>query len=112
MNPRALGLGWGPRRLDEMASQPLSDLSAIAWPADWTALLNEQGQPLQGTTHQGARPLNKDEISKVLRFARCLPCHRKPGDPVLKDPALAYKRIGPGGDLHAKHQAQEAKALK
>lgn len=111
MNPRALGLGWGPRGLGEMASQPLSDLSSLNWPADWTALINEQGQPLQGMSHQGARPLNKQEIERVLRFARCLPCHRKAQDPVLKDPALAYKRIAPGGDLHVKHQAQEAKAL-
>lgn len=112
MNPRVLGLGWGPRRLGRMRPQPLSDLSSVNWPADWTALVDGEGRPLQGMTHQGARPLNRREISKVLRFARCLPCHRKPQDPVLKDPALAYKRIAPGGDLYTKHQAQEAKALK
>lgn len=111
MNPRVLGLGWGPRRLGEMAARPLSDLSSVNWPADWTALVDEEGRSLQGITHQGARPLNQKEIEKVLRFARCLPCHRKPQDPVLKDPALSYKRIAPGGDLHLKHQAQEAKAL-
>lgn len=111
-NPRALGLGWGPRPLGKMASQPLSDLSGFAWPVDWTALVDEQGRALQGMSHQGARPLHRAEIAKVLRFARCLPCHRKPEDPVLKDPARAYARIAPGGDLYAKHQAQEAKALK
>ncbi len=111
MNPRVLGLGWGPRRLGEMASQPLSDLSSLNWPEDWTALIDEQGRPLQGMSHQGARPLDKQEIAKILRFARCLPCHRKAQDPVLKNPTLSFKRIAPGGDLHVKHQAQEAKAL-
>jgi hypothetical protein len=98
--------------LGEMASQPLSDLSSIDWPSDWTVLIDEQGNLLQGMSHQGARPLNKKEIGKVLRFARCLPCHRMTQDPVLKNPDLAYKRIAPGGDLHVKHKAQEAKALK
>jgi hypothetical protein len=112
MNPRVLGLGWGPRRLEELASQPLSDLTSVGWSADWTALLDNEGRPLQGMTHQGARPLSKQEIAKVLRFARCLPCHRKAKDPVLTNPALAYERIAPGGDLHAKHQAMERKALR
>lgn len=112
MNPRVLGLGWGPRRLGKMASQSLSDLASVSWSADWTALVDNEGRPLQGMTHQGARPLNKGEIAKVLRFARCLPCHRKAKDPVLKNPALAYERIAPGGDLYAKHQAMEGKALR
>ena len=111
-NPRVLGLGWGPRRLVRMAARPLSDLAALDWAADWTALVDQEGRPLQGNTHQGARPLNKKELARVLRFARCLPCHRKPGDPVVKDPARAYARIAPGGDLFARHRALEAKALK
>jgi hypothetical protein len=111
LNPKTLGLGSGPRPLGQMTARPLADLKAVGFSADWDALVNEQGQAIQGQTHQGARPLNKAEIAKVLRFGRCLLCHRKPGDPVLKNPDLAFRRIAMGGDLEAKHQAMVKKAL-
>jgi hypothetical protein len=110
-SPRRLGLGWGPRRLGGLAAERLSDLTAAGWPEDWTALVDGMGRPLQGQTHQGARPLNRRELARVLRFARCLPCHRRPADPVVQDPAKAYRRIGPGGDLEAKHRVMEEKWL-
>ncbi len=109
LSPRTLGLGGGPRRLGELAAQPLSDFSALGWPADWDALVDRSGRPLAGTTHQGARPLDKEEIARVLRWGRCLPCHFKPQDPVVKDPARAYARVGPGGDLEARHRRLEQK---
>ena len=111
-NPRALGLGPGPRPLGRLTAQPLGDLSLIKWPADWETLVDQAGRPLQGSTHQGARPLNPDELGRVLGFAPCLPCHRQPQDPVLRDPARARARVAPGGDLFDKHQQQVAKALK
>jgi hypothetical protein len=112
MNPQALGLGSGPRLLGHLAPQPLADLSQAGWPADWNALSDSQAQPLMGSTHQGARPLDRQEIARVLRFARCLPCHRQPQDPVLQDPRRAYARIAPGGDHYLKHPAQMEKALR
>ncbi|MFH1033370.1 MAG: hypothetical protein V1806_02595 [Pseudomonadota bacterium] len=112
MNPQALGLGDGPRLLRRLAPQPLADLAQAGWPADWSALSDGQAQPLMGSTHQGARPLDRREIARVLRFARCLPCHRQPADPVLKDPRQAYARIAPGGDHYLKHQAQVERALR
>ena len=110
-SPRVLGLGGGPRLLGSPVPQPVSDLSALNWPADWDALVDRNLTPLQGNTHAGARPLNRSEVRRVLGFAACLPCHRKPDDPVVADPARAFARIAPGGDHHAKHQAQVEKAL-
>jgi hypothetical protein len=112
LSGKALGLGGGPRPLGGLAALPLADLTATGLKADWDALVDNQGHPLQGSTHQKARPLNRQEVSRVLAFARCLPCHRQPGDPVLKDPARAWQRIGPGGDLEKKHRLMEARALK
>lgn len=110
-NPKVLGLGSGPRALGALSARPLADLSSVGWPQDWEALINAQGEPVMGSTHTGARPLNREELSRVLAFGRCLPCHRKPSDPVVKDPAKAYERIAPSGDLHLKHQREEEKAL-
>ena len=112
LSGKALGLGGGPRPLGSLAALPLADLRTVGFPADWEALVDDQGRPLQGQTHEGARPLNPQELRRVLSFGRCLPCHRKPGDPVLADPAKAWRRISPGGDLEAKHKLMEAKALR
>ncbi|RJX36583.1 MAG: hypothetical protein C4525_00520 [Desulfarculus sp.] len=112
LNPKALGLGPGPRPLGRMAARPLADLKAIGFAADWEALVDEQGRPIQGQTHQGARPLNRAEVGRALAFGRCLPCHREPQDPVLADPARAWRRIGPGGELETKHRAAVEKALR
>ncbi|BEQ15108.1 cytochrome c3 family protein [Desulfoferula mesophila] len=112
LSGKALGLGGGPRPLGSLAAIPLADLNGVGFPADWEALVDDQGRPLQGQTHQGARPLNPQELRRLLAFGRCLPCHRRPEDPVLADPAKAWQRIGPGGDLEAKHKLMEAKALR
>ncbi|MCF8031709.1 MAG: NapC/NirT family cytochrome c [Desulfarculaceae bacterium] len=112
LSGKALGLGGGPRALGALAALPLADLKAVGHSADWDALVGPKGEPLQSSTHQGARPLNKQEIARVIAFGRCLPCHRDPKDPVLADPAKAWQRIGPGGDLRAKHRRMEAKALR
>jgi hypothetical protein len=111
-NPRVLGLGGGPRPLKSSIPQALADLSSLGLEADWDALVAPDFSPRQGTTHQGARPLNRDEVARVLRFAACLPCHRRAQDPVVIDPARAYARIAPGGDLHQKHQALVEKDLR
>jgi hypothetical protein len=111
LSPRRLGLGWGPRRLGGLGARRLSDLGRAGWDADWTALVDGEGEALQGQTHLGARPLNRQELERILRFARCLPCHRRPSDPVVQNPAKAHRRIGPGGDLEAKHRRMEEKWL-
>lgn len=112
LNPRALGLGDGPRPLGKAGGPSLADLSDLGWPADWSALSDATVEPIAGQTHAGARPLNRQEVARVLRFARCLPCHRAVQDPVLADPARAYARIAPGGDLYLKHPALVEKALR
>lgn len=109
---RALGLGGGPAPLNRPAGIALSDLSALGRRADWDAMTDGAGNALMDSTHEGARPLNRDELAKVLRFGACLPCHRRPSDPVLADPARAYARIAPGGDLHARHQQDVERALR
>lgn len=112
MNPRVLGLGPGPVRLGALTAEPLADLSPVGWPVDWETLVDAEGRTLMATTHAGARPLDRQELARVLGWARCLPCHRRPDDPVVRDPAKARARIGPGGDHRAKHKRQVEKALR
>ena len=111
-NPRALGLGDGPMPLDGAGPESLDAPAQSGLNHGWAALTTVDGRPLQDQTHQGARPLNAAEIGRTLAFGRCLPCHFKPHDPVLQDPAKARQRIGPGGDLAAKHRLAEEKALR
>ncbi len=109
---RALGLGGGPVLPGRAAAVARSDLSALDRGADWDALTNGRGDWLMGTTHQGARPLSRQELARVLRFGACLPCHRRPDDKVVLDPRRAYARIAPGGDLHQRHRLDVERALR
>lgn len=112
MDPAVLGRGGGPVPLGQEEAIPTANLSAMGIEYDWDHLADSDGKPLQAQTHQGARPLNNGEVRRVLRFAKCLPCHYKPTDPVVLEPAKAYKRIATGGDLYQKHKLQMEKALR
>ena len=112
LDSAVLGRGGGPVALGQMEAGNIADLSGFGLDYDWDKLVNSEGNPLQAQTHQGARPLNNAEATRVLRFGKCLPCHDKATDPVVRDPAKAYKRIAKGGDHYQKHKLQVEKALK
>lgn len=112
MDPAVLGRGGGPVELGQVEAANTADLSGFGIGYDWDKLAGADGEPLQAQTHQGARPLNNAEAARVLRFGKCIPCHVKPTDPVVRDPAKSFKRIAKGGDHYKKHKLQVEKYLK
>lgn len=38
-------------------------------------IVDEAGKQIQATSHEGARPFNKEEINKILRVNVCISCH-------------------------------------
>ena len=103
-NPARLGLGRGPWPLGARVGADTSRFPGLNWHADWDRLVDQGHRPIQGTTHKGARPLNHEEITRVLRFGFCLPCHSDPRDPVVRNPERAYQLVGKGGKLRARHK--------
>ncbi len=59
-NPRALGLG-------AFTSKEHPKLEEFKQPADyrWDRIVDEEGRPLQATTVDGARPLNREEMDRI-----------------------------------------------
>lgn len=43
------------------------------------------GQPLAGSSQTNARPLNQEELTRILRVGNCIPCHDTYGDPIYQD---------------------------
>ncbi len=69
-NPKAVGLGTG-----------LYDPKANGLPIDfeWERIVDEDGNQLQATSHEGARPLNKEQLDRVQRIGACVGCHQENG---------------------------------
>jgi len=63
---KALGLGRG-----------LYDTNAngIDLPFSLEKIVDENGTQLQATSHEGARPFNKEEIRRIIRVGTCASCH-------------------------------------
>ena len=59
-NPRALGLG-------AFTSREHPKLGEFGQPSDyrWDRIVDEDGHPLQATTVEGARPLNREEMDRI-----------------------------------------------
>lgn len=99
LNPRALGLGEGSLKFgasitgkqDRMISVDrtniLSKISTLAPEAKVTI----HGQPVAGSHQAGARPLNQEELTRILRVGNCIPCHDRYDDPIYKDIQKSYK---------------------
>jgi hypothetical protein len=92
LDPKALGLGEGTLTLNlaekKVEFEPLYDSAAsglkISFPLD--AVVDTQGNILQGTSHRLARGFNQQEIGKITAIATCLPCHDRYDDPVWRKP--------------------------
>ena len=64
---KALGLGSG---------YYLSKLNGLDIPFELEQIVDENGNQIQGTSHVGARPFNKEEIQKIKQVNVCLGCHK------------------------------------
>ncbi len=65
-NPKALGLGDGIY---------LSRANGLKLPFGLDRFVDEEGRQLQATSHEGARPFNKEELDRILRVNTCAACH-------------------------------------
>jgi hypothetical protein len=66
--PKALGLGSG---------HYVSGFNGLDIPFELERIVDESGNQIQGTSHVGARPFNKEEIQKIERVNVCIGCHQE-----------------------------------
>ena len=66
MNQKALGLGTG-----------VYNSKANGLPIDFELeqIVDREGNQIQSTAHEGARPFNKEEIERISRVGTCIACH-------------------------------------
>jgi len=67
-NTKALGLGSG---------FYISKLNGLDIPFELERIVDEEGKQIQGTSHVGARPFNKEELDKINRTFLCFGCHQE-----------------------------------
>jgi hypothetical protein len=48
-------------------------------------IVDEKGNQIQATSHEGARPFNKEEQDKINRAGLCIGCHNSYDDPIWDD---------------------------
>ncbi|MBI2440167.1 MAG: hypothetical protein HYV35_02230 [Lentisphaerae bacterium] len=66
--PKALGLGSG---------YYVSKYNGLDISFELERIVDEDGNQIQGTSHVGARPFNKEEIERIKRVNACLGCHQE-----------------------------------
>jgi hypothetical protein len=66
--PKALGLGSG---------HYVSSFNGLDIPFELERIVDEDGNQIQGTSHIGARPFNKEEMQRIQRVNVCLGCHQE-----------------------------------
>ncbi len=69
-NPKVLGLGSG--QYDIARNFPDGQAPVNF---ELERFVDEEGNQLQSTSHDGARPFNKDEMQRIQRVGTCLACH-------------------------------------
>jgi hypothetical protein len=65
---KALGLGSG---------HYFSQYNGLDIPFELERIVDEDGNQIQGTSHVGARPFNKEEMEKIKRSYVCIGCHQE-----------------------------------
>ena len=70
-NPKALGLGSG-------IYDPKANGIEIDFELEQT--VNRDGRQLQATSHEGARPFNREELHRITRVNVCFSCHQLMND--------------------------------
>ncbi|MGC8657755.1 MAG: hypothetical protein ACP5U1_01650 [Desulfomonilaceae bacterium] len=91
-DPKSIGLGegaiaWDPKK-QTVSMTPIYDSLTgglqIRFPLD--AIVDTNGNQMQGTSHILSRGFNKNEIHRILEVVPCLPCHDRYDDPVWSKP--------------------------
>ncbi len=73
-NPKALGLGLGIY---------VTRKNGVDLPFGLEQFVTRKGRQLQATSHDGARPFNREELSRILRLNTCAACHGYMRDPLF-----------------------------
>ena len=73
-NPSALGLGAG-------IYDP--DANGLKLPFELERIVSDNGTQLQATSHNGARPFNRQELQRIKRVNFCASCHKYMEDPAF-----------------------------
>ncbi len=94
-NPRALGLGEGNVIVGNSKTGKNDRMDSVRKVSENLAgneaSVNLQGQALAGTSQAGARLLNQEEITRILRVGNCIPCHDRYNDPIYQNLRSSYK---------------------
>jgi hypothetical protein len=90
-NRKALGLGSG---------HYISRYNGLDLPFELERIVDEDGRQIQGTSHVGARPFNKEELEKIQRSNACLGCHQETPTALWKKVIEKWGKV----DNNAAHQ--------
>ena len=96
---QSLGLGEGDVTLNKSSTgkndalAPLNRSDQVKHKSDHApdAKVTVRGEPVAGTTQEGARPLNQEEIVRILRVGNCIPCHDRYNDPIYQNIEKSYQ---------------------
>ncbi|WP_137223662.1 multiheme c-type cytochrome [Shewanella sp. MEBiC00475] len=69
-NPKVLGLGSGVYDINRNFPDGKAPIDF-----ELERFVDENGKQLQSTSHEGARPFNKQEMDRISRVGSCLACH-------------------------------------
>lgn len=114
LSPKTLGMGEGELRIKNKSTgahdqfQPLVRTERVLQKSKFApeAKVNHKGQQIAGTGQPGARPLNQEEITRILKVGNCIPCHSSYSDRIYRDMKNSYKRAG-----NIKHRRKRDKIL-
>jgi hypothetical protein len=63
-----------------------SKFNGLDIPFELERIVDEEGKQIQGTSHVGARPFNKEEMDRINRGNVCLGCHQE-------TPSIFWKKV-------------------
>ncbi len=91
-NRKSLGLG---------RDLYVTEANGVDLPFSLEQIVDENGTQLQATSHEGARPFNKEEIRRIIRVGTCASCHGWDAGTLAKG-VSKIKKGSIGNDMHRK----------
>ncbi|NIS83936.1 MAG: hypothetical protein GWN88_01895 [Nitrospinaceae bacterium] len=115
LSPEALGLGEGDLHIRRKSSgqydklNPLVRTNRVLRKSRFApeAKVNIRGEAIAGTGQPGARPLNQEEITRILKVGNCIPCHPRYTDKIYRNMKKSYKF-----SINIKHRRLRDKILR
>jgi len=83
-NPKAVGLGSGVYN---------SRANGLDIDFEMDKIVDAEGKQLQATSHEGARPFNKEEQQRILRVNACASCHAYTDKEIWKDITKSLEKV-------------------